>query len=194
MKIFHLFLLWSFISVCHGQNISHAELEKHFYFRDTLITHIDSTVFNNSRNEYKFSEKIQKEHSFLLKSSFEIDENKESHYRFHSIKRFDSAVAMTIIGPGYYFPELFLLTFDKDLKLIDKILLESSFVDAGEVDIYFCSPVNQSRYARTYLTEWESIVDKSTVIDSTVLIFQIRSNGKIESLSTNNFKREVKWD
>ncbi|MEQ8477281.1 hypothetical protein [Fulvivirga sp.] len=182
------------VQVCLGQASNFAIFKSKFSLQDTLYTSIDSSNYDPVNFRLKNCKIIDSKY-FSLFSRFSCYENFDTHKHWiQSYKQFNDITAMTILCFGKYGPILHLLTF-KDSSLIDEIILESSFVDAGQVEIYTCTGQVGNKFSRSFYTEWETQKEGRwlTISDSTVLTFEISSQGKMDTLNVQNFQKDIEW-
>jgi hypothetical protein len=178
-----------------AQNSLQLDFKSAAKFPDSVVVEIDKKLFVNGRGEIVNCDKLNQELLIPFKPYFKSINGAIYLYLLSYKSISDNLIILTALREGKYSPILTLFTFDKDFNFIQTFDLESSFVDAGQVEIYKTLDFNQSKLRRSFLTEWEKQIDGQgyTVTDSTITTFKLSNAGIIQEVDQEKHKRETKW-
>jgi hypothetical protein len=178
-----------------AQNSLKSDFKSAAKYPDSVVVEIDKALFVNGRGEIVNCDKLKPELQTPFQSYFKSINGAIPLYLLSYKNISDSIIVLTALREGKYTPILTLFTFDKDFNFIQTLDLESSFVDAGQVEIYRTLDFNQRKFRRSFLTEWEKQIDGQgyTITDSTITTFKLSNSGIIKEIDQEKHQRETKW-
>jgi hypothetical protein len=164
-------------------------------YRDSVVVAIDRVLFVSEQGYIINCDRLKQELQTPFRSYFKSINGTTPLYLLSYKNISDSIIILTALREGKYTPILTLFTFDKDFNFIQSLDLESSFVDAGQVEIYRTLEYDQRKLRRSFLTEWEKQIDGQgyTVTDSTITTFKLTNSGIIKEINQEKHQRETKW-
>ncbi|MCB9360635.1 MAG: hypothetical protein H6587_03275 [Flavobacteriales bacterium] len=164
-------------------------------YPDSVVVEIDKALFVSEQGYITNCNKLKQELQTPLQPYFKSINGAIPLYLISYKNIGDSIIVLTALREGKYSPILTLFTFDKDFNFVQTLDLESSFVDAGQVEIYKTLDFDQREFRRSFLTEWEKQIDGQgyTITDSTITTFKLSNSGIIQEINQEKHQRETKW-
>jgi hypothetical protein len=196
MKIIAIIVTFLSISInMLAQDSILLDLESVAKYNDSVVTEINN-LFVTNQGFITNCNALKKESQTSFIPYFKSINGHTPLYLLSFKKLEDSVYVLTILREGKYSPILTMFTFNKNFNFVQAFDLESSFVDAGQVEIYRTQGFDRRKFKRTYLTEWEKNIDGQgySVQDSTITTFIITTQGIIQQIDEEKHQKEIKWE